>query len=112
MIKTDAVFAELPAEIDVLLIDDGGKIKEADVEVLDEAPGFENAVERGLERFGKLLVLHADPGKLFVGDEHAAHPHDARGHGREFAFQTREALATIHRLHAKRPDSLARSLRS
>jgi len=111
MIKTDAVFAELPAEIDVLLIDDGGKIKEADVEVLDEASGFENAVERGLERFGKLLVLHADPGKLFVGDEHAAHHHDARGHGREFVFQTREFLARIHGLDEKRLEFLARSLR-
>src|SRR5713101_8085620 len=66
MIKTDAVLAELPAEIDVLLIDNGGKIKEANVEVLDEATGFKNAVKRGLENFGKLGVLHADGGQLFV----------------------------------------------
>src|SRR5713101_5713461 len=81
MVKTDAVFAELPAEIDVLLIDDGGKIKEADVEVLDEAAGFENVVEGGLERFGKLVVLHADGSQFFIGDEHAAHHHDAGGDG-------------------------------
>src|SRR5439155_825300 len=72
MIKTDAVLAELPAEIDVLLIDDGGKIKEADVEVLDEASGFENAVERGLQRFSKLLVLRANRSQFLVGDDHAA----------------------------------------
>jgi len=58
--KTDAVLAELPAEIDILFIDDGGKIEQATFEVLDKASGFENAVERGLERFGKLLMLHAD----------------------------------------------------
>src|SRR6266404_9579811 len=49
MVKTDAVLAELPAEIHILLIDDGGKIKETDVEVLDEAASFQDAVERGLE---------------------------------------------------------------
>src|SRR5260370_36322292 len=48
MVKTDAVLAEFPAEIDVLLVDDGGKIKEADVKILDEAAGFENMVEGGL----------------------------------------------------------------
>ncbi len=52
MVKADAVLAKLPAEIHVLLIDDGGEIQEADVEVLDEAASFENAIERGLERLG------------------------------------------------------------
>src|SRR6266851_494425 len=111
MVKADAVLAELPAEIDVLLIDDGGKIKEADVEVLDEAAGFENAVERGLERFGKLLMLHADRGQFFVGDEHAAHHHDARGNRREFVFQAREFFARIHGLDEKGLEFLARALR-
>src|SRR5712692_2273064 len=111
MVKTDAVFAELPAEIDVLLIDDGGKIKEADVEVLDEAAGFENVVERGLERFGKLIVLHADRGQFFVGDEHAAHHHDTRGNRGEFVFETREFLAGIHGFDEKRFEFLARALR-
>src|SRR5713226_8324303 len=87
MVKADAVLAELPAEIDVLLIDDGGKIKEADVEILDETSSFENAIERGLERLGKLVVLHADGGKFFIGHHHAAHHHDARGNSREFVFQ-------------------------
>jgi len=48
MIKADAVFPKLPAEIDVLMIDDGGKIEEADVEILDQASSFENTIERGL----------------------------------------------------------------
>src|SRR6266851_5049037 len=78
MVKADAVLAELPAEIDVLFIDDGGKIEQADVEVLDKASGFENTVERRLQRFGKLLVLHANGGQFFVGHEHTAHHHDAR----------------------------------
>src|SRR5258708_19102363 len=111
MVKADAVLAELPAEIDILLINDRGKIKEADVEVLDEAAGFENAVERGLERFGKLLVLHADRGQFFVVDDYAAHHHDARGDRREFVFQTREFLARIHGLDEEGLEFLARTLR-
>src|SRR5260370_29474246 len=102
MVKADAGLAKLPAEINVLLIDDGGKIKGADVEVLDEASGFEDAIEGGLERFGKLLVLQADRGQFFVGDEHAAHHHNARGNRREFVFQTREVLSGIHSLDEER----------
>src|ERR1700676_4229297 len=37
----DAVFAELPAQINFLVVHDGGKIQQADVEILDEAPGGE-----------------------------------------------------------------------
>src|SRR5256885_3075463 len=49
-----------------------------------------NAVERGLERFGKLLMLHADGGQFFVGDDYAAHHHDARGNRGQFVFQARK----------------------
>src|SRR6267143_841761 len=111
MVQADAVLTKVPAGVDVLLIDDGGKIKEADVEILDEAAGFQNAVERGLERFGKLLVLHADRGQFFVGDEHAAHHHDARGDGGEFVFQAGEFLARVHGLDEERFEFLARTLR-
>src|SRR5260370_27973314 len=40
MVKTDAVLAEFPAEIDVLLVDDGGEIKEAQVKGPGEGAGF------------------------------------------------------------------------
>ena len=45
MIKPDAVLAELPAEIDVLVVNDRGKVEEANVQILDDAAGFENALE-------------------------------------------------------------------
>src|SRR5437773_10004083 len=104
MVKANAVLAELPAEIDVLLIDDSREIKKADVEVLDKASGFENTVKRRLERFGKLLVLHADGGQFFVGHEHSAHHHDARGERGQLIFQTRELLARLHGLDEKRSE--------
>src|SRR6266403_95094 len=62
---------------------------------------LENAVERGLERFGKLLMLHADGGQFFVGDDYAAHHHDARGNRGQFVFQARKFLARIHSLDEK-----------
>ena len=56
-------------------------------------------------------MLHADRGQFFVGDEHAAHHHDARGDRRKFVFQTRELLAGIHGLDEKGFEFLARTLR-
>src|SRR5437879_12229586 len=111
MVKADAVLAKLPAEIDFLLVDDGGEVKEADVEILDEASGFEDAVERGLERFGKPIVLHANRSQFFVGNDHSTHHHDAGGNRREFAVQSRKFLAGIHGLNEKRFEFLARALR-
>ncbi len=95
MVKADAVLAKLPAQIDVLLVDDGREIEEAHVEVLNEASGFENAVQGGLERLSKLVVLHADGSELFVGDDHTAHHHDASGDGGKLVFQAGEFLAGI-----------------
>src|SRR5690349_14647010 len=45
MIKTDAVFAEFPAEVNVLIVDNRGKIEKTHVQVLDDAACFEDAVE-------------------------------------------------------------------
>jgi hypothetical protein len=111
MIKPDAVFAELPTEINFLLVDYGREVKQADVQVLDEASGFENAIERGLERFGKPVVFHTDRGQFFVRNDHSAHHHDAGRNRREFAVQAREFLAGIHGLDKKGFEFLARALR-
>src|SRR6266851_1428787 len=111
MVKADAVLAKLPAQIDVLLVDDGREIEEAHVEVLNEASGFENAVQGGLERLSKLVVLHADGSELFVGDDHTAHHHDASGDGGKLVFQAGEFLAGIHSLDEERFELLAGALR-
>ncbi len=111
MVKADAIFAELPAKIDVLLINNRRKIQKAHVKVLDEASRFENAVERRLEGFGKLVVLHADGGELFIGHDHTAHHHDARGDGREFVIKASEFLAGIHSFDEKGFEFLAGALR-
>src|SRR5260370_32184829 len=111
MVKADAVLAKLPAQIDVLLVDDGREIEEAHVEVLNEASGFENAVQGGLERLSKLVVLHADVSELFVGDDHTAHHHDASGDGGKLVFQAGEFLAGIHSLDEERFELLAGALR-
>src|SRR5882724_283602 len=81
MIKTNAVLAELPAKINLFIADDRRKVEQADFEILDDAAGFQDAVERGLQRFRELRMLHADGGQLIVRHNHAAHHHDARGYG-------------------------------
>src|SRR5437867_11659154 len=96
MVKADAVFPELPTEIHLLMIDDGGKIKEAAVELLDETPSLENAIERGLERFAQLLVLDADGRQFFVGHDYAADHHDGRGYGRQVALRAGAFFTSIH----------------
>src|SRR5258708_22326855 len=110
MVKTDRVLAELPAKVDVLLVDDGREVEKADVEVLDEASRFENAVQSGLQRLCKLVMLHTDGRELFVRDDHTTHHHDPRGHGREFVFQARKFFSGIHGFDEKRLEFLAGTL--
>src|SRR5713101_3921423 len=111
VIKTDAVLADLPAEIHVLVVDDGGKIEQADVEVLDQTAGFENAAERGLHRLGQLIVFHAEGRQFFVWDDYATHHHDARGYGREVIFLASEFFPAIHGLDEERFEFLTHTLR-
>src|SRR6266853_5821586 len=110
MVKTNAVLAEFPAEIHILMVDDGGEIKEADVEVLDDAPGFENAIEGGLENLAQLVVLQADGGEFVVRDDDAAHHHDARGDGGELVFEAGQLFAGVHGFDEERLEFLARPL--
>src|SRR5689334_7557241 len=79
MIKTDAVFAELPAEVNILIVDNRRKIEQTHVQILDDAAGFENAAERRLESLRKLGVFGAELGEFFVENDDAAHHHDACG---------------------------------
>ncbi len=88
MIKADAVFAEFPAEVNILIVDNRGKIEETDVQILDDAAGFKNAVERRLERLRELRVLGAELGEFFVRNDDAAHHHDAGGNGGEVVIET------------------------
>src|ERR1700730_7954804 len=67
MIKTDAVLAELPAEVYLFVGDHRWKIEQANFEIFDEAAGFQNTVERGLQRFGELLMFHAQGRQFVVG---------------------------------------------
>jgi len=48
----------------------------------DDAAGFQDAVERSLQRFRELGMLHADSRQLIVRHEDAAIIIDARGDGR------------------------------
>ena len=45
VIVADAVFAELPAKIDFLVVNDGREIEQADIEILDEAAGLQDTVK-------------------------------------------------------------------
>src|SRR5258708_30896058 len=110
MVKTDAILAKLPAEINILLVDDSREIEKTHVEVLDETSGFENAVQRRLERLSKLDVLHTHGSEFLVGHDHAAHHHDARGDGRKLVFQAGKFFAGIHGLDKERFEFLAGAL--
>ena len=81
MIETDAILSELPAKIDFFIADERWKVKQADIEILDDAAGFQDAVEGGLQCFRELSMLHADSSQLIVRHDHAAHHHDSRGDG-------------------------------
>src|SRR5260370_25414792 len=111
MIKTDAVSAELPTEKKFCVINERGNIEQAEFEILDHATRFENAVERGLEGLGELLVLRSNLGKLAIRHDHAAHHHDAGRHGGKILVETREFLAAIHGLNEQRFKLAAGTLR-
>jgi hypothetical protein len=48
VIVADAVFAQLPAKINFFVVDDRRKIKQPDLQILDDAAGLQNLVERTL----------------------------------------------------------------
>src|SRR5712691_3681178 len=102
MVKTNAVFAEPPAEINLFIVDQRREIQQAHFKIFDEATGFEDAVERGLKRFGQVLVLDSQGGKLFVGDNHAAHHGNPGGNRGEIRFQSGKLLPAIHGFHEER----------
>src|SRR5215472_16072377 len=101
MIKTDAVFAEFPAEIDVLIVDNRGKIEETHVQILDDAACLQEAVERRLQGLRELGMLGAELGQFFVRNDDAAHHHDAGGNRREIVFQSGKLLAAINGFNEK-----------
>src|SRR5690348_2059892 len=80
VVKADAIFPELPAEINVLVINHRGKIKQSHLEVLDETSGFKDALQRAFQGGSELLVLYSQSGQLFIRDDHPAHHHDSCGY--------------------------------
>src|SRR5215470_3489291 len=101
MIKADAVFAELPAQIDILIIDDCRKVEQTYIQVLDDTAGFEDAAQRGLQGFRKIRVLCTQPGELFVRHQHAPHHHDAGGNGGKIIFQCGKFFSAVNGLDEK-----------
>ena len=49
VIKTNAIFAQPPAEIDGFAVDARGKIEQADIQIFHYAAGGMDALERGLQ---------------------------------------------------------------
>src|ERR1700716_997326 len=66
MVEADAILAKPPAQINFFVVDQRREVEQADLKIFDEATRFKDAIERRLKRFSKMLVLHAQGGKLFV----------------------------------------------
>src|SRR5215467_14057575 len=78
MIVANAIFAEFPAEIDLFVINDRRKIEQPDVQVLDNAAGFQNLVERRFQRLGQPRMLAPQLGQRFVRYDESTHHHNSR----------------------------------
>jgi len=57
MVEADAVFAEPPAEINLFIVDQCREIEQTNFKIFDEATRLKDAIQRGLQGFGELLVL-------------------------------------------------------
>src|SRR5580704_16577155 len=98
VIEADAVFAKPPAKVYLFIVDARWKIEEADVQILDYASGFEDAIQRRFHCFRKLSVLRAQGSQFFIRHDNAADHGDPRGHGGEISLETRKLLAAVHSL--------------
>src|SRR5580700_8670348 len=95
MPEADALFAEAPAKINLFVIDDGRKIQQAGIEVLDQTAGGLNPFERGLERLRKFVVFETQPGRFLVRNDGAADPLNARGNSSQFLDQRGKFLSHL-----------------
>jgi hypothetical protein len=99
MVKTDAIFAKPPAQVHFFVIDQGREVEQANLKIFDDATGFKDAIERGLQGFGQLLVFDAERGELFVRDDNAAHHGNPGGNRGQVGLQAGKLLTAIHGLH-------------
>jgi len=111
MVETDAILAKPPAQVNFFVINQGRKVEQANLKIFDDATGFKDSIQGGLERFGQVLVLHAEGSQLVVRYDDPAHHGNSGGNCGQVGFQAGELLAAIHRFHKERLKLLAGALR-
>src|ERR1700737_1678027 len=112
MVKADTILAKPPAQINLFVVDQRWEVEQANLKIFDEATRFKDAIQRGLKRFSKLLVLDPQGGELFVRYDDAAHHRYSCGNGGKVRFEAGELLPAIHRLHKEGLKLLAGTLSS
>src|SRR5205085_11568253 len=91
--------------------DDRREIEQTDIEILDDAAGFENTVERTFQTFRQTRVLATQFCKRFVRHDDPAHHHDARRYRGKIVVEAGEFFAAFHGFHEKWLELLAGALR-
>lgn len=77
MVEADAVFAELPAKINFLVVEARREIEQSDVDILYYAAGGGDAFERGLNAGFEAIAFETRSRRLLVGNLKAAGALDA-----------------------------------
>ncbi len=98
VIETDAIFAETPAEIDVLIVNARGKVQQADVEIFHHAAGGLNLLERRADGFFGAIAFQTSARSPFVGNHQAAGALDSFREGVQLFFGFAQFAARLHRV--------------
>src|SRR5216683_5793945 len=102
MVEANAILAKSPAQINFFVVDQRREVEQANFKIFDHATRFKDAIQRGFERFRKLLVLDAQGSQFFVRHDHAAHHGNSGRNCGKVRFEPGELLAAIHRFHEER----------
>src|SRR5215831_15213905 len=102
MIEADAIFAEFPAEIDVLIIDARREVQQANGKVFYDATGGLDFFEGRFDGVVQAIALDPQLCRALIGDLEAARPLDAFGKGAELFVIAGELTLTLHGLDQNR----------
>ena len=110
VVETDAVLAQLPAEIHFLIVNARGEIEQPDVQIFHHAAGFLNLIERGLDGFFQLVAFQPYLRGFFVGHRQAPGTLDALRQRPEFPIHIIHLAPRFHRFDQDRFELRAQAL--
>ena len=96
VIEADAILAQFPAQVHVLVVDARGKIEQTDVEIFHHTAGFDDAFESRLNSLFELIAFEAAPGCFFVRNGKAAGAGNFFSQRADFIVDIRHFAARFH----------------